>query len=32
MELCESGHPGVFEDRDGQRYLSFQGNRDKDAR
>ena len=26
---CESGHPGVFEVRDGQMYLFFQGNRDK---
>jgi predicted GH43/DUF377 family glycosyl hydrolase len=28
---CESGHPGVFEDRDGQMYLFFQCNRDKCA-
>lgn len=27
----ESGHPGIFTDRDGQRYLFFQGNRDKGA-
>ena len=26
---CESGHPGVFVDDDGQTYLFFQGNRDK---
>jgi beta-1,2-mannobiose phosphorylase / 1,2-beta-oligomannan phosphorylase len=25
----ESGHPGVFEDRDGQTWLFFQGNADK---
>ncbi len=25
----ESGHPGVFVDRDGQTYLFYQGNRDK---
>ena len=27
----ESGHPGVFEDDDGQMYLFFQGNDDKGA-
>ena len=27
----ESGHPGVFEDDDGQMYLFFQGNNDKGA-
>jgi len=27
----ESGHPGVFTDRDGQMYLFFQGNNDKGA-
>ncbi len=27
----ESGHPGIFTDCDGQRYLFFQGNRDKGA-
>ena len=27
----ESGHPGVFEDDDGQQYLFFQGNNDNDA-
>jgi predicted GH43/DUF377 family glycosyl hydrolase len=27
----ESGHPGVFEDDDGQMYLLFQGNDDKGA-
>ncbi|MBM4029333.1 MAG: glycoside hydrolase [Planctomycetes bacterium] len=28
---CESGHPGIFEDRDGRMYLFFQGNRDNGA-
>ncbi|HNY78299.1 MAG: hypothetical protein RBS72_03970 [Sedimentisphaerales bacterium] len=27
----ESGHPGVFADRDGQMYLFFQGNDDNGA-
>jgi predicted GH43/DUF377 family glycosyl hydrolase len=27
----ESGHPGIFEDDDGQMYLFFQGNNDKGA-
>lgn len=28
---CESGHPGVFQDRDGQVYLFFQGNQTRGA-
>lgn len=27
----ESGHPGIFEDNNGQQYLFFQGNNDKGA-